>query len=163
MWQSVQRGYSVHMYKAFHLTISFLAAVPLCILFVCCDNRDASLLFCPSLAPIDVDNLVLVDKLEDVGRVHEDPHGADGSDQEEYPELGPVHHHCHKFPVFSYLQNMDKGKKETWSRDFLLLFPKRWKDREHRRRTYTEEKAKVVTADWGKELLQILVALAILH
>ncbi len=57
-----------------------------------------------SLAPIDIDDLVLVDKLKDVGRVHEDADGTDGGDQEEYPELGTVHHHCHKLPVFSYLQ-----------------------------------------------------------
>jgi hypothetical protein len=55
------------------------------------------------LAAVDVDNLVLVDKLEDVWRVHEDADGADGGDQEEDPQLGAVHHHRHKFPVFSYL------------------------------------------------------------
>ena len=35
--------------------------------------------------------------------------------------------------------------------------------REHIRRTYTEEKAKVVAAVWGKELIQFLAILAILH
>jgi hypothetical protein len=69
------------------------------------DNGDMSLLSqARSLSPIDIDDLVLVDKLKDVGRVHEDADGADGGDQEEYPELGTVHHHCHKLPVFSYLQ-----------------------------------------------------------
>jgi hypothetical protein len=38
-----------------------------------------------------------------VWRVHEDADGADGGDQEEDPQLGAVHHHRHKFPVFSYL------------------------------------------------------------
>ena len=42
-----------------------------------------------------------------------------------------------------------------------------WKTRkvsiDHRRRIYTEEKAKVVAADWGTELRQFLAALAILH
>ena len=33
----------------------------------------------------------------------------------------------------------------------------------HRRRIYTEEKAKVVAASWATELLQFLAALAILH
>ena len=33
----------------------------------------------------------------------------------------------------------------------------------HRRRIYTEEKAKVVAASWGKEFIQFLVALAIFH
>ena len=34
---------------------------------------------------------------------------------------------------------------------------------DHRGRIYTEEKAKVVAAAWGTELLQFLAALAILH
>ena len=33
----------------------------------------------------------------------------------------------------------------------------------HRRRIKTEERAKVVTAVWGTELLQFLAALAIFH
>ena len=33
----------------------------------------------------------------------------------------------------------------------------------HRRRTKTEEKAKVVASVWGKELIQFLAALAVLH
>ena len=33
----------------------------------------------------------------------------------------------------------------------------------HRRRVYTEEKAKVVAAVWGTELLQLLATLAVLH
>ena len=33
----------------------------------------------------------------------------------------------------------------------------------YRRRIYTEEKAKVVAAAWGKELIQLLDALAILQ
>ena len=33
----------------------------------------------------------------------------------------------------------------------------------HRRRMYTEEKAKVVAAAWGAELLKFLAALAMLH
>ena len=33
----------------------------------------------------------------------------------------------------------------------------------HRRRIYTEDKAKVVAASWGTELLKFLAALAILH
>ena len=33
----------------------------------------------------------------------------------------------------------------------------------HRRRIYTEEKAKVVAISWGTEMLQFLAALAILH
>ena len=33
----------------------------------------------------------------------------------------------------------------------------------HRRRIYTEEKAKVVAAVWGTEVIQFLDALAILH
>ena len=33
----------------------------------------------------------------------------------------------------------------------------------HRRRTNTEEKAKVVAAVWGKEFIQFLAALSILH
>ena len=33
----------------------------------------------------------------------------------------------------------------------------------HRRRIYTEEKAKVVAASWGTELLQFLATLAILQ
>ena len=35
--------------------------------------------------------------------------------------------------------------------------------REHRRRIYTEEKAKVVAAVWGTEFIQFLAALAVLH
>ena len=34
---------------------------------------------------------------------------------------------------------------------------------DHRRRTKTEEKAKVVAAVWGTEMMQFLAALAILH
>ena len=33
----------------------------------------------------------------------------------------------------------------------------------HRRRIYTEEKAKFVAASWGKKLCQFLATLAILH
>ena len=33
----------------------------------------------------------------------------------------------------------------------------------HRRRIYTEEKAKVVTAVWGTEFIRFLAALTILH
>ena len=34
---------------------------------------------------------------------------------------------------------------------------------QHRRRIYTEEKAKVVAADWATEIIQFLAALAIFH
>ena len=33
----------------------------------------------------------------------------------------------------------------------------------HRRRIYTEDKAKVVAAVWGTEFIQFLAALAVLH
>ena len=33
----------------------------------------------------------------------------------------------------------------------------------HRRRIYTEEKAKVVTAVWGTEFIPLVVALEVLH
>ena len=33
----------------------------------------------------------------------------------------------------------------------------------HRRRIYTEEKAKVVAAAWGTEFIKFLAALAVLH
>ena len=36
-------------------------------------------------------------------------------------------------------------------------------DLDHLRRIYTEEKAKVVTAVWGTEFIQVLATLAILH
>ena len=58
----------------------------------------------PLLAPVDVYDFVLVDELEYVGRVHEDAHGPDGGDEEEDPELGPVHHHRDKLPVLSDLK-----------------------------------------------------------
>ena len=57
-----------------------------------------------SLSPVDVDDAVLIDKLEDVGSVHEDADGADGGDQEEKPQLGTVHHHRHVFPVLADLK-----------------------------------------------------------
>ena len=57
-----------------------------------------------SLSPVDVDDAVLIDKLEDVGSVHEDADGADGGDQEEKPKLGSVHHHRHVFPVLADLK-----------------------------------------------------------
>ena len=34
---------------------------------------------------------------------------------------------------------------------------------QHRRGIYTEEKAKVVAADWATEIIQFLAALAIFH
>ena len=57
-----------------------------------------------SLSPVDVDDSVLVDKLKDVGGVHEDPDGADGGDEEEEPQLGSVDHHGHVLPVLSDLK-----------------------------------------------------------
>ena len=83
-------------------THTFLYAIILCtlrpVLFL---EHMASL---PLLAPVDVYDFVLVDELEYVGRVHEDAHGPDGGDEEEDPELGPVHHHRNKLPVLSDLK-----------------------------------------------------------
>ena len=60
-----------------------------------------------SLSPVDVDDAVLIDKLEDVGSVHEDADGADGGDQEEKPQLGSVDHHGHVLPILS---DLEKGR-----------------------------------------------------
>ena len=38
-----------------------------------------------------------------------------------------------------------------------------WVSRKHRRRIYTEQKAKVVNSIWGTEFIQFLDALATLH
>ena len=57
-----------------------------------------------SLSPVDVDDPVLVDKLKDVGGVHEDADGADGGDEEEKPQLGSVDHHGHVLPILSDLK-----------------------------------------------------------
>ena len=57
---------------------------------------------------ININDFVLIDKLEYVGRVHEDADGADGCNEEEEPELGPVHNHGHKLPVFP---NLKQGKR----------------------------------------------------
>ena len=57
-----------------------------------------------SLSPVDVDDSVLVDKLENVGGVHEDADSADGGDEEEKPQLCSVHHHCNVLPVLSDLK-----------------------------------------------------------
>ena len=72
-----------------------------------------------SLAPIDIDDLVLVNKLEDVWSVHEDAHSAYSRNQKEYPELGSVHHHRHKFPVFSYLNKIKRKIKSCISQIVL--------------------------------------------
>ena len=57
-----------------------------------------------SLSPVDVDDAVLIDKLEDVGSVHEDADSADGGDEEEKPQLGAVDHHRHVLPVLADLK-----------------------------------------------------------
>ena len=61
------------------------------------------LFFC-LFSTVDVDDLVLVDVLEDVGRVHEDANGADGRYDEEHVQLKPIYHHGHKLPVLSDLK-----------------------------------------------------------
>ena len=50
-----------------------------------------------------VDNRVLVDRLEDVGRVQQNGNCAERSHSEEYVQLKPIDHHCHVFPIFSNL------------------------------------------------------------
>ena len=58
-------------------------------------------------AAVNVDDFVLVDVLEDVGGVHQDPNGAHGCHDEEHVELQAIYHHGHKLPVFSYLENKE--------------------------------------------------------
>ena len=64
------------------------------------------------LSPEDVDDLVLVDVLEDVGRVHEDADGADRRDDEEEPQLEPIHHHRDELPVFPDLEGSECWRSE---------------------------------------------------
>ena len=63
-------------------------------------KQERKLLF----APVDIDDPILVHELKDVGGVHEDAHGADCGDEEEEPQLGPVHDHGHVLPVLPDLK-----------------------------------------------------------
>ena len=65
-----------------------------------CKNNEKCLLF----SSIDVDNFVLIDVLEYVGRVHEDADGSDGGDDEEDVQLKSINNHRDKLPVLTNLK-----------------------------------------------------------
>ena len=54
-------------------------------------------------AAVDVDDFVLIDILENVGRVHKYADGAYCCHDKEHVELQAIYYHGHKLPVFSYL------------------------------------------------------------
>ena len=64
-------------------------------------SRNRTILF----SSVDVDDLVLVDVLEDVRRVHEDADGADGGNDEEDVQLKSVDNHGNELPVFANLES----------------------------------------------------------
>ena len=63
-------------------------------------------LFSLSLSPVDVYDLVLIDVLEYVRGVHQDPDGADSGHDEEHVKLKPINHHCHELPVLADLERI---------------------------------------------------------
>lgn len=60
---------------------------------------------------VDLDHLVLVDGLEDVGRIEEQGKGAKGGDAAEEAQLQSVDDHCHVLPVFANLSET-RGNRE---------------------------------------------------
>ncbi len=74
-------------------------------IYVLINRTDFSSSFLSLFSSVNVDDLVLVDVLEDVRRVHEDAHGAHGGHDEEHVQLQAVHHHCNELPVFADLLN----------------------------------------------------------
>lgn len=55
-------------------------------------------------ASVQLDNFVLVHRLENVGSVAKDTKCPTGRYQEKYPQLQSINHHRHIFPVFPNLK-----------------------------------------------------------
>ena len=73
-----------------------------------------------SLSPVDVDDSVLVDKLKDVGGVHEDADGADGGDEEEEPQLSSIDDHGHVLPVLSDLKQSRVNNEHCYLKNLII-------------------------------------------
>jgi hypothetical protein len=58
---------------------------------------------------VNLDDSVLIDVLEYVRRVHEDPNGAGSGDNEEDVELQAINHHRDILPVFAGLKGTNNS------------------------------------------------------